>query len=74
MHHKWINWFLHSCRIKRIEQKDELEQEKVGEMSETDKLQEANNSIREEIDALHKKYEALKKFAIAKGIDYPSDR
>ena len=43
-------------------------------MSETDKLQEANNSIREEIDALHKKYEALKKFAIAKGIDYPSDR
>jgi transcription factor MAFF/G/K len=39
-----------SCRIKRIEQKDELEQEKVGELSETEKLAEDNGKIREEIE------------------------
>lgn len=48
-----------SCRIKRIEQKDELEQEKVGELSETEKLAEDNGKIREEIEVcitLFKKY------------------
>ena len=41
-----------SCRIKRIEQKDELEQEKVGELSETEKLAEDNGKIREEIEVI----------------------
>lgn len=62
-----------SCRIKRIEQKDELEQEKVGELSETEKLAEDNGKIREEIEALHRKYEALQKFALQKKIPLPSE-
>ncbi|KAI9564903.1 transcription factor MafK [Daphnia magna] len=62
-----------SCRIKRIEQKDELEQEKVGELSETEKLAEDNGKIREEIEALHRKYEALQKFALQKKIPLPPE-
>nr|CAH0102323.1 unnamed protein product [Daphnia galeata] len=62
-----------SCRIKRIEQKDELEQEKVGELSETEKLAEDNGKIRDEIEALHRKYEALQKFALQKKIPLPSE-
>nr|CAG4648453.1 EOG090X0NUB [Moina brachiata] len=62
-----------SCRIKRIEQKDELEQEKVGELSETEKLAEDNGKIREEIEALHRKYEALQKFALQKKIPLPGE-
>jgi len=62
-----------SCRIKRIEQKDELEQEKVGELSETEKLQEDNGKIRDEIEALHRKYEALQKFAHSKNLPLPAD-
>jgi len=62
-----------SCRIKRIEQKDELEQEKVGELSETEKLAEDNGKVREEIEALHRKYEALQKFALQKKIPLPSE-
>lgn len=65
--------FFSSCRIKRIEQKDELEQEKVGELSETEKLAEDNGKIREEIEALHRKYEALQKFALQKKIPLPSE-
>lgn len=68
-----VELFLYSCRIKRIEQKDELEQEKVGELSETEKLAEDNGKIREEIEALHRKYEALQKFALQKKIPLPSE-
>ena len=65
--------YLCSCRIKRIEQKDELEQEKVGELSETEKLAEDNGKVREEIEALHRKYEALQKFALLKKIPLPAE-
>ena len=50
-----------------------MEQEKVGELSETEKLAEDNGKIREEIEALHRKYEALQKFAIQKKIPLPSE-
>lgn len=62
---------LFSCRIKRIEQKDELETEKSQEYRDMERMQQDNNIIREEIEALVFKYEALKKFAVMKKIPIP---
>lgn len=62
-----------SCRIKRIEQKDELETEKTQEWRDMEEMQEDNNHLREEVRALKNKYEALKKFAIAKNIPIPTE-
>ncbi|KAL1130763.1 hypothetical protein AAG570_012004, partial [Ranatra chinensis] len=60
-----------SCRIKRIEQKDELETEKSQEYREMEAMSDDNSSMREELDALYIKYEALKKFAVQKKIPIP---
>lgn len=62
-----------SCRIKRIEQKDELESEKSTEWRDLGNTQEENNQIRDEIRAIKNKYEALKKFAILKNIPIPAE-
>ncbi|XP_073974370.1 MAF bZIP transcription factor K isoform X2 [Rhodnius prolixus] len=62
-----------SCRIKRIEQKDELESEKSQEYRDMEMMQEDNNAMREELDTLYSKYEALKKFAIMKKIPIPHE-
>ncbi|XP_071445051.1 transcription factor MafK [Hetaerina americana] len=62
-----------SCRIKRIEQKDELETEKSQEYQDMENMQESNNKMREDIEALHSKFDALKKFAIQKKIAIPPD-
>merc|ERR1712241_1037981 len=61
-----------SCRIKRLEQKDELECEKGKEFEDLDKLQveiqDDNINLREEVEGLHRKFEALKRFAAQKKI------
>ncbi|XP_049882389.1 transcription factor MafK isoform X2 [Pectinophora gossypiella] len=62
-----------SCRIKRIEQKDELETEKSQEWHDMELMQEENARIREEIDALRGKYDALKRFAHMKNIPLPPE-
>lgn len=62
-----------SCRIKRIEQKDELETEKSQEYRDMELMQESNNAMREELEALYTKYEALKKFATLKKIPIPPE-
>nr|BAN21191.1 transcription factor MafG-like [Riptortus pedestris] len=62
-----------SCRIKRIEQKDELETEKSQEYRDMELMQENNNAMREELEALYTKYEALKKFATLKKIPIPPE-
>uniref|UniRef100_A0A0V0G9T6 Putative bzip transcription factor mafk n=1 Tax=Triatoma dimidiata TaxID=72491 RepID=A0A0V0G9T6_TRIDM len=62
-----------SCRIKRIEQKDELETEKSQEYRDMEMMQEDNNVMRDELDTLYTKYEALKKFAIMKKIPIPHE-
>ncbi|XP_071526991.1 transcription factor MafK-like [Panulirus ornatus] len=62
-----------SCRIKRIEQKDELESERTTEQVDIDKLVNDNLSMRTEIDRLYQNYEALKKFANQKNIPLPPD-
>lgn len=60
-----------SCRIKRIEQKDELETEKSQEYRDMEVMQDENNVMREEVEGLHAKYLALKKFAVLKKIPIP---
>lgn len=62
-----------SCRIKRIEQKDELETEKTLEWRDLEVMSDDNNVIRDEVNALRNKYEALKKFAAAKNIPIPPE-
>ncbi|KAK7575997.1 hypothetical protein V9T40_012283 [Parthenolecanium corni] len=62
-----------SCRIKRIEQKDELETEKSQEYRDMERMQQQNNIMRDEIEALMFKYEALKKFAVMKKIPIPPE-
>ncbi|KAK8377353.1 hypothetical protein O3P69_013765 [Scylla paramamosain] len=62
-----------SCRIKRIEQKDELESERTTEQVDIEKLVNDNINMRTEIDRLYQNYEALKKFANLKNIPLPQD-
>ncbi|XP_015590917.1 transcription factor MafK [Cephus cinctus] len=62
-----------SCRVKRIEHKDELETEKSQEYHDMEVMQDDNNKMREEIDSWHSKYEALMKFATEKKIPIPPE-
>ncbi|KAL7021100.1 hypothetical protein ACKWTF_011756 [Chironomus riparius] len=62
-----------SCRIKRIEQKDELETEKTQEWRDIESMNDDNMVIRDEIDVIRAKYVALKKFANDKKISLPQE-
>ncbi|XP_015113484.1 transcription factor MafK [Diachasma alloeum] len=62
-----------SCRIKRIEQKDELETEKTQEYRDMESMQDDNNRMREEVESVHAKYMALKKFAMERNIPIPPE-
>ncbi|XP_061889519.1 v-maf avian musculoaponeurotic fibrosarcoma oncogene homolog Gb isoform X1 [Entelurus aequoreus] len=52
-----------SCRVKRVSQKEELENQKALLQEEVDKLANENASMRQEVDTLRSKYEALQTFA-----------
>lgn len=62
-----------SCRIKRIEQKDELETEKTQEWRDMETMQDEVNKMREEAGAIKGRYEALKKFAAKNNIAIPRE-
>ena len=62
-----------SCRTKRLDNKSDLEQEKGKEYKDLDFVQEDNGQMREEIESLHKKFEALKRFAQQKKIGIPPE-
>lgn len=62
-----------SCRIKRIEQKDELETEKTQEWRDMETMQEEINRMKDEVGTIRTRYEALKKFAVNNKIPIPSD-
>lgn len=62
-----------SCRIKRIEQKDDLESEKTQEYRDMEAMQEDNNHMRDEIESWHSKYQSLKKFAAERKIHIPPE-
>jgi len=62
-----------SCRIKHLEQKNDLVTSKSGEETELTKFASENNNMRAEIDRLYQNFEALKKFANQKNIPLPPD-
>lgn len=62
-----------SCRIKRIEQKDELETEKTQEWRDMEVMQEEVTKMREEVNSIKSRYEALKKFAANNKISIPRE-
>lgn len=62
-----------SCRVKRLEQKDDLETEKSQEAIEMEQLADDNQKMRDELDGLYHKYEALRKFATQKKIPLPPE-
>lgn len=62
-----------SCRIKRIEQKDELETEKSQEYRDMELMSDDNEAMRIELQTLQAKYEALKAYAISKKIPIPPE-
>ncbi|XP_018563574.1 transcription factor MafK-like [Anoplophora glabripennis] len=62
-----------SCRIKRIEQKDELETEKSQEWRDMEIMQEELHQMRDEMTGIKSRYEALKRFATANKIPIPRE-
>ncbi|XP_058464352.1 transcription factor MafK isoform X2 [Malaya genurostris] len=62
-----------SCRIKRIEQKDELETEKSQEWRDMEDMHENNLKLKDEVETMRSKYEALRKFAISNKIPLPPE-
>ena len=62
-----------SCRIKRIEQKDELEMEKSHEWTDLQKLEDENQRLRADTENWVHKYESLRKFAISQNIPLPPE-
>lgn len=62
-----------SCRIKRIEQKDELETKKSYEWTELEQMHEDNEQIRLDVNNWKNKYKALLQFAIQNDIPIPSE-
>ncbi|KAF7266546.1 transcription factor MafK-like [Rhynchophorus ferrugineus] len=62
-----------SCRIKRIEQKDELEVEKTQEWRDTEVMRDELRKMNEEMSQISNRYEALKRFAINSKIHIPPE-
>ncbi len=64
---------IHSCRVKRIEQRDVLDTDKNLESGDIEAIKSDNQAIRNEINELHSKFDALRKFAAQKKIPLPFD-
>lgn len=62
-----------SCRIKRIEQKDGLETEKTQEWRDMEGMHDVVITMKEEVNNVTIRYEALKKFAIENKIAIPPE-
>lgn len=62
-----------SCRIKRLEQKDELEIEKSQEQRDQEAMHQELIQMKEEMVAISNRYEALIQFAIRNKIFLPPE-
>lgn len=62
-----------SCRIKRIEQKDELETEKSQEWKDMETMQDDITRMGDEVSTMKSRYEALIKFAVNNKIPVPTE-
>lgn len=62
-----------SCRFKRLEQKDDLEQEKQVVVADIHRLREDNRRIKEEIFSIEEKFQSLKQHALQHHIALPKE-
>jgi len=62
-----------SCRVKRIEQRDVLDTDKNLESGDIEAIKSDNQAIRNDINDLQTKLDALRKFAAQKKIPLPFD-
>jgi len=62
-----------SCRVKRIEQREILDGDKNLEQTDIESMVAANQAVRDEVESLQSKFDALRKFAIQKKIPMPYD-
>ncbi|CAG9763117.1 unnamed protein product [Ceutorhynchus assimilis] len=62
-----------SCRIKRIEQKDELEVEKTQEWRDMETMQDEIIKMKEDMVGMRGRYEALVRFAFNNKIHLPQE-
>ncbi|GFS96488.1 transcription factor MafF [Nephila pilipes] len=62
-----------SCRNKRLEQKDELQFDRVVVVRDINALKEENKLLEQELYEIKKNYESLKQFAIHQNIYIPPD-
>lgn len=62
-----------SCRVKRIEQKDELETEKSQEWRDMETMEDEIRSMKDDVNTVKMQYDALKKFATTHKIPIPRD-
>jgi len=60
-----------SCRVKRIEQRDILDTDKVVEQTDIEGMAHCTQDLKDEVDDLQSKYDALLQFAIQKKIELP---
>jgi transcription factor MAFF/G/K len=64
---------VNSCRVKRIEQRDVLDTDKNLESGDIEAIKAENQAVRDEVDQLQSKFDALRKFAALKKIPIPFD-
>jgi len=62
-----------SCRVKRLEQRDTLDTDRNVEQTTIEQMIHSNDTVREEIESLQQKCDALRKFAHQKNIPLPYD-
>lgn len=70
---KNITVFLCSCRVKRLEQRDTLDTDRNMEQTTIEQMIHTNDAVRDEIESLQQKCDALRKFAQQKNIPLPYD-
>lgn len=62
-----------SCRNKRLEQKDDLEHERLLILSDIGRLRDENKQIKGELEEIHERYNSLRRYAIQKNITLPAE-
>lgn len=69
--HKIYGFAFCSCRVKRIEQRDVLDTDKVLEQTDIENMVRVTQELKDEVEDLQAKYDALREFALQKKIEIP---
>lgn len=62
-----------SCRNKRLEQKDDLEQDRLLVISDIGRLRDENKQIKSELEEILERYNSLRRYALQKNITLPAE-